>query len=86
MYRRGHPEVFLESGVLYLFSKYRGVIAKRLYWNRISAWVFYCGFAAYFRGAFYWECLLVAASLVWAVPEGASLSASLQFLVTVHIV
>ena len=39
MYRGGHPEMFLENGVLYLFSKCRGVIARWLYWNRISAWV-----------------------------------------------
>ena len=77
MYRGGHPEVFLESGVLYLFSKCRGVIAEWLYWNRISAWVFYCGCPAYFQSAFYWERLLVAASLVWAIPEGASISVSL---------
>ena len=36
--------------------------AKKLYWNRTSAWVFSCKFAAYFPNTFSWEHLWVAAS------------------------
>ena len=52
---------------------FRGVLRKRcsenmqqiyrqIYWNRTSAWVFSCKFAAYFRNTFSKEHLRVAAS------------------------
>ena len=34
----------------------------QLYWNRISAWVFFCKFAAYFQNTFSQEHLWMAAS------------------------
>ena len=37
-------------------------IAKQLYWNHTSAWVFFCKFAAYFQNTFYSEHLWTAAS------------------------
>ena len=40
------------------FSK----IAKQLYWNLTSAWVFSCKFAAYFQNTFVWDHLWVATS------------------------
>ena len=36
-------------------------VAKQLYWNRTSAWVFSCKFAAYFQNTFSQEHLWVAA-------------------------
>ena len=36
---------------------------KQLYWNRTSAWVFSCKFAAYFQNTFFKEHLWVAASV-----------------------
>ena len=60
--RSSSPEVFFRKGVLKVCSKfakehpYRSVISikflKQLYWNRFSAWVFSCKFAAYFRTPF----------------------------------
>ena len=37
-------------------------VAKQLYWNRTSAWVFSCKFAAYFQNTFFKEHLWAAAS------------------------
>ena len=37
-------------------------VAKQLYWNRTSAWVFSCQFAAYFQNTFSYEHLRMAAS------------------------
>ena len=37
-------------------------VALQLYWNRTSAWVFSCKFAAYFQTTFFMEDLWVAAS------------------------
>ena len=37
-------------------------VAKQLYWNRTSAWVFSCKFAEYFKNTFSWESLWMAAS------------------------
>ena len=37
-------------------------VAKQLYWNRTSTWVFSCKFAAYFQDTFFSEHLWVAAS------------------------
>ena len=37
-------------------------VAKQLYWNRTSAWVFSCKFAAYFQNTFLFEHLWRAAS------------------------
>ena len=36
-------------------------VAKQLYWNRTSAWVFSRKFAAYFQNTFYWEQFWTAA-------------------------
>ena len=49
--RSSHPEVFLGKGVLKICSKFTG--EHQLYWNRTSAWVFSCKFAAYFKKSFY---------------------------------
>ena len=48
-------------------------VAKQLYWNRTSAWVFSCKFDAYFQNTFSQEHLWVAASetmnfLPWIKP------------------
>ena len=57
--RSRHPEVFLGKGVLKICSKFTGehpcrsAIVKQLYWNRTSAWVFCCKFAAYFQNTFF---------------------------------
>ena len=40
-------------------------LTKQLYWNRTSAWVFSCKFAAYFQNTFSWEHLWVAAFVVY---------------------
>ena len=37
-------------------------VAKQLYWNHTSVWVFYCKFAASFQNTFYKEHLWMAAS------------------------
>ena len=37
-------------------------VAKQLYWNRTSAWVFSCKFVAYFQNIFFQEHLWTAAS------------------------
>ena len=60
--RSSLPEVLLGKGVLKIHSKFTGEhpcwsaisneVAKPLYWNHISAWVFSCKFAAYFRTCF----------------------------------
>ena len=54
-----HPEVFLEKGVLKIYSKFPGehpcrsvTSIKLLYWNHTSTWVFSCKFAACFRTPF----------------------------------
>ena len=39
-------------------------VAVQLYWNRISAWVSYCKFTAYFLSTFSWKHLLMAASVL----------------------
>ena len=57
-YRSCHPEVFLGKGVLKMWSN----IAKQLYWNCTSVWVFSCKFAAYFQNTFFTEHLWVATS------------------------
>ena len=50
-----HPEVFLEKGVLKIYSKFAGehpwrsAISINLH---ISAWVFSCKFVAYFQNIF----------------------------------
>ena len=40
-------------------------VPKQLYWNRTSAWVFSCKFAAYFQNAFSQKHLWVAASVLY---------------------
>ena len=57
--RSSRPEVFLRICVLKLCSKFIGeqpcpivICAKQLYWNRTSASVLFCKFAAYFQKAF----------------------------------
>ena len=57
-YRSSHPEVFLGKGVLKIWSN----IAKQLYWNCTSAWVFTFKFAACFQNTFFTEHLRVATS------------------------
>ena len=37
-------------------------VAKQVYWNDTSAWVFCCKFAAYFQNTFSWEHLWSVAS------------------------
>ena len=37
-------------------------VAKQLYWNHTSAWMFSCKFAVYFQNICYWEHLWTAAS------------------------
>ena len=44
-------------------------VALQLYWNRISAWVFSCKFAAYFQNTFFQEHLWVAASEIGRYQE-----------------
>ena len=39
-------------------------VAKQLYWNHTSAWVFSCKFAAYFQNSFYYEHIWIAASVI----------------------
>ena len=39
-------------------------VAKQLYWNRTSAWVLSCKFAAHFQNTFFQEHLRVAASVL----------------------
>ena len=40
-------------------------VAKQLYWNHTSAWVFSCNFATYFQNTFPWEHFWVTASLLY---------------------
>ena len=53
--RSSRPKVFLRNDVLKLCSKFTGerpcrsAISIKLLWNRTSAWVFSCKFAAYFQ-------------------------------------
>ena len=53
--RSSRPEVFLRNDVLKLCSKFTGerpcrsAISIKFLWNRTSAWVFSCKFAAYFQ-------------------------------------
>ena len=59
-------------------------VAKQLYWNRTSAWVFSCKFAAYFQNTFYQDHLGVAASvfsILWF-----PLSGSLIYFRYAHVV
>ena len=51
-------------GVLWkrCFENMQQIYRKTLYWNRTSAWVFCCKFAAYFQNTFSPEHLLMAAS------------------------
>ena len=44
----------------------------QLYWNRTSAWVFYCKFAGYFQNTFSKEHLWVAASKSWLSLQRSS--------------
>ena len=51
-----------ESCVLKICSKFTGkhpchsvIVAKQLYWNHTSAWVFSCKFATYFQNTFFQE-------------------------------
>ena len=41
-------------------------VAKQLYWNRTSTWLFCCKFAAYFQNTFSKEHLLTAAFVIWS--------------------
>ena len=60
----------LGKGVLKICSQFTGEyvcqssisIKLQLYWNRTSAWVFSCQFAAYFQNTFSWEHLWTTAS------------------------
>ena len=52
LYRSNPPEVFLGKGVLKICGKYTGEYPC-LYWNRTSAWLFSCKFAAYFQSTFF---------------------------------
>ena len=63
--------MFLGKVVLKIFGNftrtiipkcYFSKVAKQLYWNRTSAWVFSCKFDAYFQNTFSAEHLWVAAS------------------------
>ena len=62
--------MFLVKGVLKICSKFIGkhpcrsliLIAKQVYWNHTSAWVFSCKFAAFFHNNFFSEHLWMAAS------------------------
>ena len=55
-----HPEVFLRKGLLKICSKFTAehpfqnviLIKLQIYWNRTSAWVFSCKFAADFQNTF----------------------------------
>ena len=57
--RSSLPEVFLRKSVLKICSEFTvehpcqkcdfNKVALQLYWNRTSAWGFYCKFAAYFQ-------------------------------------
>ena len=72
--RSSLPQVFLRKGVMKICSKFTGKhqmpkcdfnkVAKQLYWNHISAWVFSCKFAPYFQNNFSWEHLWMAAVAV----------------------
>ena len=54
-FRSSCPEVFLKKGVQIICSKFigehpcRSVISIKLLWNRTSAWLSSCKFAAYFQ-------------------------------------
>ena len=56
--RNSHAEMFLGRDILKICSKFTGehpcrsAVALQLYWNRTSAWVFSCKFAAYFQNTF----------------------------------
>ena len=60
--RGSHPEVFLRKGVLKICSMFTGEhpcrmcdfskVAKQLYLNCTSAWVFSCKFTVYFQNNF----------------------------------
>ena len=56
--KSSRPEVFLRTGVLKICSKAPmpkcdfNKVAKRLNWNRTSAWVFSCKFSTYFQNTF----------------------------------
>ena len=58
--RSSRPKVFLRKGILKLCSKCTGehpcgrAISIKLLWNRTSAWVFSCKFAAYFQNSSGW--------------------------------
>ena len=66
-------EVLLGKRILKLGSKFTGEhpcrslisikVAKQVYWNHISAWVFSCKFAAYFQNTFSLEQLWRTASV-----------------------
>ena len=72
IYRSSHPEVFLGKSVLKICSNFTGEhpcrsdfnkVPLQRYWNRTSAWVFSCKFAAYFQNTFSQEHLWIAASV-----------------------
>ena len=70
--RSSPPEVFLRKTVLKICNKFTGerpcrsaILACRscqLYWNRTSAWMFSCEFAAHFQNTFFKENLWTTAS------------------------
>ena len=76
VFRSSHRRCSVRKGVLrnfakftgkhlcqgFLFNKVAGLVAKQLYWNRTSAWVFRCKFAAYFEDTFSQEHLWMTAS------------------------
>ena len=69
--RSSHPQVFLVKGILKICSKFAGehpcrsaTSMKQPYWNRTSAWVLSCKFAAHFQNSFYSEHLRTVASVV----------------------
>ena len=59
-FRSSPLEVFLQKGVLKIYRKFTGEhpcrkaisIKLQLYWNRTSAWAFFCKSAAYFQNTF----------------------------------
>ena len=66
-FRSSHPEVLLQKGVLKISRKFTGEhpwrsAISQLYWNRTSAWVFCCKFAAYFQNIFSKEHIWTATS------------------------
>ena len=77
--RSSPPKVFLGKGVLKICSKFTEHPCQIvIYWNRTSACVFSCKFAAYFLNTFIWV-------HVWRAASDFHKSFSLEWLLSFHL-